>query len=272
LAANRIGGNLSFVSPDFQNALSQQLSAGVELALPSNSTLLVSYAGNRTNDVGVTRQIDTVSQAQFLGLNTRLTGTTANGFGPLPGSACLSTSRITLQQSLLPYPQYCGIAENGIPVGRLWYNSLQAIYRKRLSHSVAALAGFTWGKSMGATDYSSDSYPSNLRSALQNTDQTLRLTAIAAYQLPVKRRSVLLEGWTVSAIASLQSGALIDAPENVWSTGINLTKSAGHFEITRRKNGSTPVPSRRAERGRIASAHASSRHGHCSRPPLSRRL
>ncbi|HTX34995.1 MAG TPA: hypothetical protein VME43_08235 [Bryobacteraceae bacterium] len=207
---------MSFISPNFQNSLSQQFSAGVEFALPSNSTLRVSYTGSRTSDVGVTRQIDTVSQAQFLGLNTQLTRTTANIFGPLPGTACLSTLRITVQPSLLPYPQYCGIAEDGIPLGRLWYHSLQAIYQKHLSHSVAALAGLTWGKSMGATGYSSDSYPSSLQSVLQSTDQTLRLNAIVAYQLPGKRKfSPLLAGWTISAIASLQTGADRSAGERM---------------------------------------------------------
>ena len=233
LPANRAGQSLSFVSPNFQNPMSQQFNAGVELALPSNSTLRVSYAGSRTSDVGVTRQIDTVNQAQFLGLNTQLTRTTSNPVGPIRGSACLGASRITVQQSLLPYPQYCGIAENGVPVGRLWYNSLQAIYQKRLSHSLAALGGFTWGKSMGATDYSSDNYPSNLQRVLQSASQTLRLTAVVSYQLPVTRRfSPLLAGWTISGIANLQTGAPIEAPEHVWSTGINPIKSVGTFRDT----------------------------------------
>ena len=53
----------------------------------------------------------------------------------------------TVAQALRPFPQFANIPVSGDPLGKTWYDSLQAKLTKRLSHGVTVTSTFTWQKS-----------------------------------------------------------------------------------------------------------------------------
>lgn len=237
LTTPTVGGSISFNDPDYRNPMVQQYNVGLEFQLPYRSVLSVEYNGSKTRDIGVTRSLDTVTLAQFLSLNTKLTSTVTNPYGVQTGTSCLAASTISLQQSLFGYPQFCGITESNVPLGRLWYDALQTRYEKRLSHGLTSLVSFTWAKNLGATDYMNGSYDdiNNLRKVIQSIDQKFRLNITMTYQIPLKEgfssnhalkafSKGVLGGWTVSGIGTFQTGNYISTPSGVWSTGVDPTK------------------------------------------------
>src|SRR5207245_2397560 len=70
----------------------------------------------------------------------------ALGFGtPYPGYP-LGAS---VAQSLRPYPQFSDLSNNHwVPLGKTWYESLQAKATKRLSYGLDFGASFTWAKQL----------------------------------------------------------------------------------------------------------------------------
>jgi hypothetical protein len=64
-----------------------------------------------------------------------------------------------LIQALRPYPQWTGIPPFlGPPLGRTWYDSLQAKLTKRFSHGLSAAVAYTWEKELTLGTNSNSSY------------------------------------------------------------------------------------------------------------------
>src|SRR5205823_11824748 len=55
----------------------------------------------------------------------------------------------TVRQALLPFPQYTGLLPAaGAPLGKNWYDAVQATFTKRFSHGLVANANYTWSKTL----------------------------------------------------------------------------------------------------------------------------
>ena len=63
--------------------------------------------------------------------------------GLLPGTS-LNGAKMTLQQSLLPYPQFTGMTESGRSIGVSRYDSMQVQLEKRLSSGLTVLFAATF--------------------------------------------------------------------------------------------------------------------------------
>ena len=105
------------------NALTPAMlqSYGLDISNAADRTLLTSTLGS--------------AAAQARGFNTRL---------PYSG---FPTGQ-TVAQSLRPFPQFTTIQTYWDPLGKTWYDSLQAKATKRLSHGLSVTSTFTWSRSL----------------------------------------------------------------------------------------------------------------------------
>jgi hypothetical protein len=170
--------------PAFKDAMNQQFSVGFQFALPSEVTLETSYVGNNVQHLSISRNIDTYPVAD-LALGSQLNAKVANPFyGVITNStSSLSQSTIPLSQLLLPFPQFTGVTESSLPLGRSHYNSLQILAHKRFSTGVNLSLAYTFSKYLQNTSYHNidDAAP---ESVISGSDRPSDLVVSGLYELP----------------------------------------------------------------------------------------
>jgi hypothetical protein len=213
-----ITGNVATATgAPFRPALSQQFSMGFQFLLPFNMSLETSYAGNNSQQLTVSRNVDQYGN-QFLALGTRLNAQVANPFYGVitdPTSA-LSQPTTTVQQLLRPFPQFTGLTESGLPFGRSHYDSLQVNLQRRMTRGLYFGTAYVFSKYREATTYlnANDARPSW---AISNTDRPQRLVMTGVYELPVGKGKTYLSSapalvqrvlgdWQVNWLITYQSG------------------------------------------------------------------
>jgi hypothetical protein len=245
------GTSISYIDPTYKPAYVNQFNAGLDYQLPSRMVFHIEYNGSRSHNVplGNSKTWDSVTAQQYLGLNNALNATVANPFaGLLPGTT-LNGATTTEQQLLLPYPQFTGVTESSISIGRLWYNSLQTRLEKRVTHGLTVIGNFTWSKNIGATTLLNPNFdtlsltnvqPSSPFSVCNscgvvrepvNIDQPFLFNIVMSYQIPLFNSSehrfvkAALGGWTLTGTGQWQSGSLLASPTgNLTWTGVDPTK------------------------------------------------
>jgi len=156
----------------------------------------------------------------------------ARGFNQLPYPSFPTGS--TVAQSLRPFPQFGTVQSLWPPLGKTWYDSLQAKVTKRFSYGLSFTGVFTWQKqlTMGA-----DSDPGNLSAGgsvvndvfnrpvnkyLSSFDQPYLFNTSANYTVPTfklgdglagKAASFAARDWTLGVLLSYSSGLPILAPQ-----------------------------------------------------------
>jgi hypothetical protein len=128
------------------------VSVGVQYQLPFRSVIEVSYNGRFGRDLPTSYNRDSVSFGQYLQFGASLTGTSVpNPYANLLPGTGLNGATMTLQQSLLPYPQFTGITETNMAIGTSKYNSVVVQFEKRLSHGRGSVrkAPIAWAIGIG---------------------------------------------------------------------------------------------------------------------------
>jgi len=200
-----------------------QFSLGIEYQLPGRTILDAHYVGQVTNNLMNSRNQNFISVAN-MALGSALNTAVTNPFaGLLPGTS-LNGATTTLEQTLLPFPQYTTF-DKDIANGTSKYNGLQIRLEKRISNGLQFQVGYTWSKNM------IQGYLNDQDTALTNWIDPLAipqvLTISAGYQLPffahTQNRMLrqTLGGWSTNLIFTAMSGKLYGAPGGVQSTGIS---------------------------------------------------
>ncbi len=225
--ATLVGQSLTFGDPQRVIPYVEQFSFGLQQLLPLQSVLDVSYVGSRTRDLQVTRNINAIS-AQQLQLGNALNSHVSNAFPTLPQ---------TLQQSIMPYPQFGALNQADIPIGYTSYDSLQAKIEKRFSHGFHALLSYTWQKTLTGTSYLNPQDPEyDLARSFAKYDQPFRTVLSGGYELPGAQSSNWLmrniaAGWQVNLIATWQGGEPIAEPD-AYPTGIDPALPSGQQSLS----------------------------------------
>ncbi|WP_158820585.1 carboxypeptidase regulatory-like domain-containing protein [Granulicella sp. S156] len=200
-----------------------QYSLGIEYELPFRSILDVHYVGQLTTRLPNYRNPNFTSVAD-LALGNQLNTQLPNPFaGLLPGTS-LNSATWSLQQSLLPYPQYGSFTEV-VTNGSINYNGLQMRYEKRVSHGLSFLVGYTYQKPID-TGYLNDQDTVQAH-YVDGNDLPQVLTISGSYSLPFFSNSKnrvekqAFGGWAVNLIARKSSGQIYGAPGGVQATGVN---------------------------------------------------
>jgi hypothetical protein len=202
-----------------------QSSFGFEYQLPQQTLLNVKYV------LGLTRNITETRNANFLpasdlALGNALNNTVPNPFaGLLPGTS-LNSPTLTVEQSLLPFPQYTSFSVN-VSNAATSYNALQATLEKRLSHGLYGRVAYTFSKENGEGFLNDQD--TTYTHELSPDDQPHMILVTAGWHIPTpgqwasSRVLRQIMDWRVSGTyeAFPKSGELYMAPAGVTATGVS---------------------------------------------------
>jgi Carboxypeptidase regulatory-like domain/TonB-dependent Receptor Plug Domain len=204
------------VQPDLQTPTLISWTLRVQQALTANTSLTVGYVGSH-------------GYHELLGID-------ANEPFPVicPASPCPATYPGTFPAGLAgtPVPAGSYYIPSGAPkpnatIANTWtyfseadssYNALQVDLNHRFSHGLSVRGVYTWSKtiddgdSLNATTSGNEpalaSNPFNLRAdrGLANFDVRNSAVVNATYALPFEHSNILLKGWTLNSIVTLQGG------------------------------------------------------------------
>jgi hypothetical protein len=219
-----------------------QWSIGIQRELTRNLALEVSYVGNRGAWWEANSLIDvnalTPERLAAVGLDinspddqrlltSQLNSTLAvqRGFNKPPYAGFPLAQ--TVAQSLRPFPQFGTIDYRWAPLGRTWYDSLQAKVTKRFSHGLDFTNTFSWQKELtmgaesiaggsGITPSVNDVFNRPLNKYISGMSRPFVFVTAVNYTLPKwsssRLLSVALGDWTLGAILQYQSGMPIKVP------------------------------------------------------------
>jgi hypothetical protein len=227
-----------------------QWSIGIQREIFANLVVEASYVGNRgawweANDLinvnALTAQriasfgLDVNNAADRALLTSALNSplATQRGFNKLPYAGFPMTA--TVAQSLRPFPQFAGSANNvpaiayiWAPLGRTWYDSLQVKVTKRFSHGLDFTSVFTWQKelTMGAEQVGNasglsgasvnDVFNRPMNKYLSMLSRPFVSVTALNYTLPKlninRALSAAIQDWTFGASLQYASGLPVKAP------------------------------------------------------------
>jgi len=233
-----------FVDPNAARPARQyQWSVGLQREVTRNLVVEASYVANRGIwwSAGGLAPVNSMSQ-QLLAKYGFTVGNVPDGtalstqLGPQLGTlagrgvalpyASFPTNQ-TVLQSLLPFPQFTGnISPTAAPLGKTWYDSLQATVTQRLSHGLTVNGNFTWSKNLDLLS-SPDIFNTKLGKNISANDLPLQFRFSAQYVTPRKAlfgsklTSYLLGDWTVGWYAQYQSAPIIARPASAGANPIS---------------------------------------------------
>jgi hypothetical protein len=200
---------------NIDEARTQEWNISVQVGLPLNSALEVSYVGVRMKNQVVMNPLNEVAPGSYADL-----------------------------QAAKPYPAFgqINVLEN---LGRAWYEGLQMKWERRFNNGLSFMASYAFGKNMGENvpQYETDRLvpfaPAGYLRGRTAWDRTHILVVNAVYELPFGRgrahfananrvADFILGGWQLSGINSFMSGAplTVTVPGatlgNSWDTRANL--------------------------------------------------
>lgn len=210
----------------------------VERSLPWNMFLTTSYVSNR--DVHLPSQLNPYDQMNpaYLRYGTLLgqlvTSPAAVAAGiRIPYTNFLNDfgTSATVEQALLPFPQFAGLQNNFDYEGSAFYKALQLQGEKRFSNGLSFLAAFTLARNManvnsGFAAFASkplNKFDQKLEYSPSVLDQEYENKYVATYELPIGPGKAILNGnsvinrlaggWQMSTILEYDGGLPLSPSE-----------------------------------------------------------
>ena len=215
---------------------------GVQRQLPLNVLLDVSYVGSFSRHENMALPFnDAPFGSAWLPQNQDPTkAVNLNGDNALPVSM------------YRPYIGYNGPGSSAMGVlyefgGTASYNALQVGINRRMSRTLQFGVGYTWSKALGIWSSTSSNIPipDNMRQGMYSPlsfDRTQSLVINYLYNVPDGARKgtflnnvmgqTVLNGWQISGMTSVSSGAPVNATYNVSNGGATISGSQLNREIT----------------------------------------
>jgi hypothetical protein len=243
----------------------EQWMAGGQYSFTPNDLLDISYVGNHgTSLLATGLQWEQMSPGNLTQGNALFNAVPNPFFGHITSSSCgLNNSTIILEQTLVPFPQYCSVFEPEPAVGTSSYDALEVTYTHRWHSGLDLNLSYTYSKFMDDVQGNSGwAFPgsgtNNLNSYNLAADYSVdasnvphRFVASYIYELPVgtgKRfgsdwsapLNAVLGGWAWSGILTAESGL----PLSIQPASNNVG-----FGFNQRPNvvaGVNPIPANRS--------------------------
>ncbi|HEX4947807.1 MAG TPA: TonB-dependent receptor [Blastocatellia bacterium] len=221
-----IGQGFTFYDTDVKIPKNHQFSFGVQRELPWKMMLDVSYIGSRTRNLITSRSINEVSATDLAQGAAYLNAQVPNPMaGLIPSNAALNGATIVRSQLLRPFPQFTGLTQDRMTIGRAWYNSAQVRLEKRLSNGLHYLFSYTFSKNMEAVGYLNAQDPLGQLASVVTADHAPhRMMISGGYDLPLFQNSGAMlrgiaGGWKLNVIGTFQSGLPVGTPGGVFLIG-----------------------------------------------------
>ncbi|MHB1781695.1 MAG: outer membrane beta-barrel protein [Acidimicrobiales bacterium] len=228
----------------------QQWVLSLQRQLPWDQFLTVAYIGNRIihlpSALNDPNQLDPkyLSLGPLLGESvTSPDAVTAGIKIPYPNFINDLGSNATVQQALLPFPQWSGLDNNFDDAATTLYNGLEVQEEKRFTNGFSYLASLTLARNMANQDYGieiTNNFPVNtydqaLEWAPSTLDTPYMVKIDTTYELPIGRgqrywnsRGLLANlfgDWQVAAILNYSGGYPLGSSEN--NSVLNLMNADG---------------------------------------------
>jgi hypothetical protein len=209
--------------------MSQQWNFSLQHKLPASLMVDVTYSGNHGTHLMAGGYDYNQMDPKYYSYGPSLPNEAANAYAGVRG--VVNSPKVTLAQSLRPYPYLLGIGVRNPSLGNSIYHAVLISVEKRMSHGLTILASFTGGKlisdsvvtpfnwfgeQVAITGYQNGKYHRNWERAVDPTDVSRRLVLSGIYELPFGRGkawdpgnrvvSRLVGGWQLNSITTLQTG------------------------------------------------------------------
>ena len=215
---SNIGGSPSFHTRDREIQRYQSWNAGFQYQLPWKSVVKVDYVGSRTVNTAINLQLNDLTLEQLALGDAFLDALVPNPFqGLLPGSN-FNAATIARRQLLRPYPAFNTVQQQNNPLGKLYYQSLQVTWDKRLSHGVNMLVAYTRSEQRELVSPLNQGDPLFEQYTGSHRPHVLRISG--GWQSPAfENRGGLIRGvlgsWQVSSSTAIATGRTVGMPGSV---------------------------------------------------------
>ena len=198
---------VSAVNPKLAQPRAAEWTLDIQRAITNSMAVDIAYVGNYGFHEALTEDLN---QAP---LGAGWTAAAAAACGTSPTFNCKANAATECGQfggngvcangSTFPYINFINQSTYGASSD---YNALQVILSQRVSHGLSFLAGFTYAHSLDDA-VSKSPAPLSTQWATGSSDIKNRFTISPSYLVPgFKTPGQMLEGWSVSALITLQSG------------------------------------------------------------------
>jgi hypothetical protein len=210
----------------------QQWNLAVQRSITNNMSAEIAYVGSHIVHVGIPdSNLNQLTADQLAQGPSLLTQVNNPYFGQIPISSSIGTKTVPQAQLLKPYPRFVNVATYRNNSGTTNYNAIQTKVEQRFSNGISFLFAYTHSKLIddassvfSSTVLSSpnsssliaaDTFRPYLERDSSNGDMPNVTSFSGIYDLPAGRghrfastgvANVLLGGWSLNAILSLQSG------------------------------------------------------------------
>ncbi len=193
-----LGQSITYFNRNFRLPYVSMFSAGIQYELPHHTRLEASYVGNRSYHLEANESMDALPLSVRQQCNPLEGGNGAycdaqlpNPFYNLPllaGTTLGASPTTTRNQLSLPYPQFTGVTQDGMNLGKSWYNGLQMTYTVRALEGLNASIGYTYSKVIEQGNYAATeagtgggSYAAN---AFMDTERQVLERSVAGFDQP----------------------------------------------------------------------------------------
>lgn len=236
-----VGQNVNAIQHNWRSPYVQNWSLGLQYALTSADTVEAQYVGNHGIKLPVSGSVN-INQIPDSDLSlgaSALTTQVANPYAGLITSSSCGLDQPTIQygQLLRPFPEFCGVNSQQLPVGFDTYNALMLTWTHRFSHGLQLLASYTRSKwlddttgnaawSWGASNNQfRDNNNITLDKSVDASDIPNSLVVSLIYELPIGRGKAvgsnvnrvvdaIAGGWQIAGIGTFRSGVPLSITSN----------------------------------------------------------
>jgi len=233
--ATLLGQSPNFADPSGRIGYTYSYSFGIQKQIGSQVRVEASYVGSKTKDAPVTNTYNALTKQNLalgdvtLGGNPNtLNNKVPNPFQNLLPGTSLNASTVPAQQLLLPFPEFGSFQQQNIPVGKVWYNSLQTSIQKRYGYGLTLTGSYTFSKNLQALSYLNpqDSSPARV---IVPFDRTHVFVLAPMYELPFGPGKPLLNS-TQGVVRRLVGGWRLMG-NFTWMSGVPMSVPSGVFVI-----------------------------------------